>query len=187
MNKLRLLLTAAIAVLALAALAGSALASTASISPGGAITASGATTFTTSAFTFSCSSVDLVGSITAGTYSTGSDFGQIDSLTTSGCTSGITMTWLALPWRWRLLQILINPQLGILSGWVTAGVRITFGALTCLYQALWGLLTGVGRGLGWTILPLTWTFVSGSATCPRTLTVNGTYSVSPAQTVSVTP
>lgn len=186
MKSIQLLLVSAIVAIGLAASTGSAAAATTTIRPGGAITASGATTFSTGLATITCN-LALAGSITAGTYSAGSDYGQISAPTATGCTGGATIIWLFLPWRLRLLEILINPSFGILTGLLTSQFRITIrGGLFCLYRALWGLLTGVGIGL-WRFLAVTWVLDSGSPGCAASMRATGDLSVSPAQTVSVTP
>jgi hypothetical protein len=201
MSKIKLVLTAAIAFVAMAFSVSTASAYDASVSPAGAYTA------TSSTLTFSDGGgviriicpVTLTGSLNAGpiTIAAGNSIGNISGVRIGTCAGGSAVALVANPWN-----LTINNVRGTLPNAATGlefdvngaafelTVRILGISVRCLYGGTAGALLGFTGANpyttgGITVLGNTVPRVSGSGVCPSSGRLNGSFALSPAQTVTV--
>ncbi|HMJ01427.1 MAG TPA: hypothetical protein VK506_00715 [Conexibacter sp.] len=202
-KKIKLLLTAAIALVAITAFASSASAFTARTAPGGNITAdsNGRLTFGSGITSIQCE-VSLIGdlAVTAG-IDAGDQFGTIDAVRIANetCSGGIVLGVLNLSWRLtvRALQgTAPNELLGFSFDISTAAFELEgFFGVDCLYSGraagLQRLIdTGVNtyrtedqRALEEVTLPRNTERSDGA--CPATGGFRGTFDMTPVQSITV--
>lgn len=195
LRSIKLAMLAAVALVALAAGSGTAAAGEFQFSPGGTITGAslGAVTFSGSGITITCN-LTIRGTVTSARVPkvSGTSYGEITSVSVGRCSGG-TASVLGLPW-----PVVYNSILGTLPEAVT-GVSLTLQrtgflmnaiGLECLYGgSITSLLAVTGRNpytTGLYAIPAgsSAPFVRGSAFCPRTGSMTGTFGISPTQTVT---
>lgn len=205
LKKTKLVVMLAIAAAAMMVAASSASAITANVSRGGAVNATGTSTFEGSGISIVCP-LTLATNLSTGpiTVARGNSLGSITGVTIGACTGGSVERVLALPWSLTINDTL--PTIERLTTTNATGVLMningasfnlsTFGGfLNCLYRGTAGALltltpTSAGantytartlRALETVSLPL----VSGSG-CPATGHFAGTFTLSAVQTVTLT-
>lgn len=194
-RSLILTMAAAVVIAAFAVGAGAAAAGEFQFSPGGTITGAslGAVTFSSNGITITCN-LTLRGTVTSARVPkvAGTSYGEITSVSIGRCSGG-TAVVLNLPW-----PVTYNSILGSLPERVTGvsltvsgtGFKLTTLGLECLYGgSVTSLLAVTGSNpytTGLYAIPSgsSVPFVSGSPLCPRTGSMNGTFGISPQQTVT---
>ena len=201
----RILITGAATAATIGASAGVALAVaiTFTISPGGAITASAGTTKLTDTNTGSvlqCTSSSSSGTLKSGSGISGTNIGSITKLTFSNCTGplGLTFTVTNSGFPWTLHGTAFNATSGVTTGNIT-GIKSTLTGPSCSASVAGATATTPGKvkvtytnsthklkvvaGGGtlhvWNVSGCAGLINSGDAT-----TFVGTYTVSPAQTIT---
>jgi hypothetical protein len=202
MSKIKLLLTAAVAMVAMAFAVSNASAYDVSVSPAGGITAD------SSSLTFSDAGglinivcpVTLDGTLDSGpiTIAAGNPFGTIDGVTIGACRGGSAVALIGDPWPLqinRVLGTLPNAATGLLFDVVGASFELTvsiFGIpVRCLYSGTAGALMGATGSNPYTtsgtisVLGNTVPKAGGSSVCPSSGRLNGTFNLDPQQTLTI--
>jgi hypothetical protein len=193
-RRIRLLLAAAIAVVAGALGAGIATGASFQFEPGGTITGTSLGPVTLSGgFTNITCELTLRGTVTSRLVAkrAGTSYGAITSVTIGRCSGG-TVAVLGLPWAVTyeaILGSLPDAVTGVVLTLEDTGFSGTFSGITCLYGGdIESLLAVTGTNPYTTTLfdvPSTSVpLVRGSFLCPRSGSMSGTFGISPTQTVT---
>jgi len=201
----RILLTGGATALAVGASAGVALAVaiTFSISPGGAITAKAGTTTLTDTNTgtkLTCTSSSSSGNLKSGHGISGTNLGSITKLSFSGCTGplGLTFTVTNSNFPWTLHGTAFNATSGVTTGNIT-GIKSHLSGPSCSANVAGATATTPGKvkvtytnsthklkvlASGGTLHVFNVSGCAGLINSGDATTFTGTYTVSPAQTIT---